>query len=240
VSSAGSGRPFRPIDGPTKGLRILLIVGILGDVTSIVVTILELRTLERFRQGLASGTEANDAIHRSGVVGIGTVVIFLGTVIVWLVWQHRAQSNLHALGIERLRFTPGWAVGWWLIPIANLWKPFQTMRELWKASGGDEHWWTSRTWSVIGWWWAGYVVFNVLDNIAGRSFASDSPSVETFILGDRVSVVADLGSVATALLAIALIRSVAARQAQLPDRLADRSPIPTRPDLPPGTAERTP
>ena len=58
------------------------------------------------------------------------------TGIVWLVWQHRSQSNLRRQGCG-LAFTPGWAVGWWLIPMANLWKPFQATRELHKASAGE-------------------------------------------------------------------------------------------------------
>jgi hypothetical protein len=75
--------------------------------------------------------------------------------------------------VERLRFTPGWAVGWWFVPFANLVKPFQTVRELWKASDpGAPDWWGSETLPVIGWWWGGYVVFNILDGIAGAYIRS--------------------------------------------------------------------
>ena len=65
--------------------------------------------------------------------------------IAWCVWQHRAHANLWAFARSGLRFTPGWAVGWWFVPIASLWKPFEAVRELWKASdpGSDPLSWRS-------------------------------------------------------------------------------------------------
>jgi hypothetical protein len=49
-------------------------------------------------------------------------------------WIYRAKANTAALGAAHLRFTPGWAVGWYFIPIANFWKPYLAMKELWQAS----------------------------------------------------------------------------------------------------------
>ena len=52
------------------------------------------------------------------------------TVVVWLVWQHHATANLWSRGLPGLRFTPGWVVGWWFVPFANLVLPYLAMREL--------------------------------------------------------------------------------------------------------------
>ncbi|GEM_PF-1424388 len=49
-------------------------------------------------------------------------------------WIHRAHANLQLSGLPDLEFTPGWAIGWYLVPIANLYKPFQAMRELFRSS----------------------------------------------------------------------------------------------------------
>ncbi|WP_169829135.1 DUF4328 domain-containing protein [Tsuneonella mangrovi] len=48
-------------------------------------------------------------------------------------WIYQAHANLRAAGIET-EFTPGWAVGWFFVPIANLVMPFKVMRELWNCS----------------------------------------------------------------------------------------------------------
>ena len=130
-----------------------------------------------------------------------------------------------------LRFTPGWAVGWWFVPFANLVKPFQTMRELWKASGGEEDWGHSRTWSLIGWWWAAWLTAGVLGRIGGAVIGG-ATTLETVRSGSRVLLLTQLVVLAVAILAIMLIRSVVDRQRRLRGRIADTGHPPARPDLP--------
>lgn len=85
--------------------------------------------------GLVSIAEAEANDERMGAVGIVLLASFLVAGIVWLVWQHRTHAALHRKGVRGLGFSSGWAVGWWFIPVASLWKPFQVNREAWKASG---------------------------------------------------------------------------------------------------------
>ena len=211
----------------------VLAVGMAGDLANIVVTFLEMRILERYRQGeTISEWEVTRALDRSGFVGLVILLLFVGSGILWLVWQHRGHANLRAAGVDRLRFTPGWAVGWWFVPFANLVKPFQSVRELWKASDGAPLWSQTRTWPVIGWWWAGYLVFNVLDGVASAYFADDALTVDSLITGDRISMAGDLGSIATAVLAIWIVRSVTRRQRALTVAIPmDDTFTPPRPDL---------
>ena len=67
-------------------------------------------------------------------VGLGALVLNLLAAVAFCVWIHRAASNLPALGRYGMKFTPGWCVGWFFIPFANLVKPFQAVKELWRAS----------------------------------------------------------------------------------------------------------
>ena len=81
------------------------------------------------------------------------------TAISWVLWQYRAHANLRGLGRGHLDHRP-WAIGWWFVPIANLWMPFKVVREVWKASEPAEDpvaWIGVRTWSVLGWWWAMWI-----------------------------------------------------------------------------------
>ena len=171
------------------------------------------------------------AIDRSGAVGITILVLFVVTGIVWLVWQHQSQTNLRTTGIRSLHFTPGWAVGWWFIPIANFWKPFQAMRELFKASAGGDRWWEVPTPALVGWWWAGWIAFNLMDGLASTFFSGDEVSVRAYITGDRFSIAGDLLSTATAILAILVVREVIRRQAALRSPPVFAGDVPPRPDL---------
>jgi Domain of unknown function (DUF4328) len=49
------------------------------------------------------------------------MTLFIG--VTFLRWIFRASKNLHVLSSEPMAFTPGWAVGWFFIPFANLYKP---------------------------------------------------------------------------------------------------------------------
>lgn len=42
--------------------------------------------------------------------------------------------NLIAFNVERLRYTPGWAMGWFFIPFANAVMPPIVLTKIWKAS----------------------------------------------------------------------------------------------------------
>ena len=178
-----------------------------------------------------SEEEVTGSDARIAALAVVQIVTLVVTGIHWLVWQHRGQANLVAARVSGLRFTPGWAVGWWFVPFANLVKPFQTMRELWKSSGGEEDWEHSRTWPVIGWWWAAWLTSGVLGRI-GAGLIAGATSLEAIRSGSRVLLLTQLVVLAAAILAILLIRSVTERQRRLRARIADAGPLPARPDLP--------
>jgi len=55
----------------------------------------------------------------------------------FLFWVYRVADHMQVMTVSGEgppRFTPGWAVGWWFVPFANLWQPMQVMRELWHRS----------------------------------------------------------------------------------------------------------
>lgn len=63
---------------------------------------------------------------------------------------------------------PGWAVGWFFVPLANLAMPFITMRELWKASANPRDWQLERTPLALPLWWACWLASSIAGTIAFR------------------------------------------------------------------------
>jgi hypothetical protein len=68
------------------------------------------------------------------LVSILSFVVAIAALVAFLLWFYRANRNLRVLGGTDLRFTPGWAVVWWFIPIANIWMPYRATVEIAKAS----------------------------------------------------------------------------------------------------------
>jgi len=99
-----------------------------------------------------------------------SILIFILTVVFWCIWVHRVSSNAHSLGAQGMTFSPGWAVGYYFIPFLCLWKPYQTMAKIWKASD-----WRSRDLgAVVHLWWT----FAILSSIAAQAYFTASAGAE--------------------------------------------------------------
>ena len=102
----------------TRWAKGLLVAGIVLSVIGIFSTAVEYELLGKMERGafqsqaeLMKAAESSDA--RQQFLSYLYLVWFLITAIVVLMWIYRANNNLHALGAKSMRFTPGWAVGWW-------------------------------------------------------------------------------------------------------------------------------
>lgn len=62
---------------------------------------------------------------------------FVLGVVALLYWVYQACTALRSWAGRSTRFTPGWAVAFWFIPILNILRIYQVMRELWVTSGAD-------------------------------------------------------------------------------------------------------
>src|SRR5438105_10172089 len=80
-----------------------------------------LRQVELGERSIADVASSDDRLRALGVIGI---LFLIATIVVWLIWQYRTHANLRALGAGNLRFAPGWVVGWWFIPFANVVFPY--------------------------------------------------------------------------------------------------------------------
>jgi hypothetical protein len=216
----------------TLGMALVsfLVLNVVLAAVMVVLRISEIGLLQRIGRGeLVSAEEANRSDDRVAGVAIASLVVLLITGIFWLVWQHRSQANLHAMRLRELEYTPGWSVGWWLIPFANLAKPFQTVRELWKASSGNESWWQTKTWSLIGWWWALWIVRLVLERVATAVF-NGAATLDRLISSSRLFLAYEVVVIISAFLAIAIVRAVIERQEGLRGHQVEDGATPPRPD----------
>ncbi len=69
------------------------------------------------------------------LVAIPDVVIYISTVVFFLMWLYRASNNLRAFNQwTRLEYTASWAIGGFFIPFANLIVPYRAIREVWQKS----------------------------------------------------------------------------------------------------------
>ncbi|RZK00190.1 MAG: DUF4328 domain-containing protein [Novosphingobium sp.] len=90
------------------------------------------------------------------------VLTFAATVVLVAMWVYRAHANLRAAGIDDLAFSPGWAVGWYFVPVATFVQPFKAMRELWSVSLGQYESFGDDADPQIKLWWGTWLAGNII------------------------------------------------------------------------------
>lgn len=215
------------MSGRAKAVVSLLVVQLVATLAYVLATVAELGLLQRAQRGeRVTLAEAEASDDRVAMLAVLWLLSWLVAVVVWLIWQHRAHRRLRELGVQGLRFTPGWGVGWWFIPFASLWKPYQAIKELWVASDpatGSSDWRGGKAWTILPWWWAAFLISRFLDT---ASFRMMPETVDEFIARDYVSIAGDLVWILAGILAIAIVREIDRRQALISVR------APRRPDVP--------
>jgi hypothetical protein len=145
-----------------------------------------------------------------GVSYVLFLLALLGSVVAVAMWIHRAHANLREAGVDGLEFTPGWAVGWYFVPFANLVKPFQAMRELWTASHSEYDAFGAVAPAEIKVWWGCWIVGNILSNASARVTAEAGPT--GLMVGNLVGAAGTVLTVAAAVLLLKIIQTVYAAQ----------------------------
>lgn len=121
-------------------------------------------------QGWISLDNAHDVTSPDGLyagVLLANLLLLIATYVVFGMWIYRAAANVDAAMVPGFRYTPGWAVGWHLVPIANLYKPFDAMRQIWNAShGGGSN--LDRGEPLLVYWWGLWVLTGIASYFAFR------------------------------------------------------------------------
>jgi hypothetical protein len=136
------------------------------------------------------------------------------------------------LGAFNLAYSPGWAIGGFFVPFLNLARPFQVVREIWKASDPEDYsWQLSPTSPLIG----GWGVLVLASNFLGRMVAQFARGAETSLAGlsnfTKAMMFDDAFGAVAAIPAIVLILSIDKRQEQKHERLMTQGQIPSNPTM---------
>lgn len=192
-------------------LMAVLLIGLLIRVGGIASSIAQHALLSSMAAGigLAPGqADANDARER--VIAVLKLLALLATVVTWLVWQYRAYANLRLVGTRETEYTPGWSVGYWFIPLLNLFRPYQITAELWSHSeignARDPIGGLSGP-ALVGVWWGSWLITNFFARL--YSTMSDSAkTVQGFISVTNYAILHDVLYIVATIIALVVIRRI--------------------------------
>jgi hypothetical protein len=174
-----------------KLVKILLIAGFVVIMATLAGQVAELQGAV----SLDESAELTGAAALYAAVGLTDALLTLVTIIFFSMWIYRGAANIVAAGTVGFDYTPGWAVGWFFIPIANLFKPYAAMRQIWNASHGGQGDQLEQPEGLLAIWWGTWLLSNIASNISFRlTFNPASP--EELQTGLQIGIFAALVSLA--------------------------------------------
>ena len=202
---------FRDLGRFTSTLQWMLRAGALLAAVSLLSSWMQLDLLSR------SFTEEEGAANdqREAFVSGVAFLLLIATFIVFGRWIVLAHRNLTGLGARYVEFTPGWAVGWFFIPVASLWKPYQAMRMLWRYSCSVNRPEAQETHVVLYAWWTLWIISLCLGNILLR-MTLQAKTLEELTLLTRFNIANSVVDVVQYSVAVILVGRI--WQAQLAQR----------------------
>lgn len=203
---------FRNSDALTAWVRFMLYAQIVVAVVSMASGYLEYELLTDFQNGtytsqeqaIADG-EASD--QRQGIVGILYLIVFIVSGFLILRWIHRANYNVRQLGAENMKFTPGWSIGYYFIPILTLWKPYQAMKEIWKASKSPSDWESQDSSGILPVWWFLWLISMFLGQAIFR-LSMRSEEIQELINLNILTQVSDALDILLAFVFLSIVKNV--------------------------------
>ncbi len=142
-----------------------------------------------------------------GLAAILYITAFISSIIAYSRFQYRAMKNLHIIDAAGVTTSPGWSVGYFFVPIVNLWKPFGAVCQIWRGTFDPENG-DAPVPKIIGWWWVVWLISNFIDNASNRlsikagAFGDELTDIDLFMGTLMLDVVVIIFSAASALLVI--------------------------------------
>lgn len=203
---------FKNSEKLTNWVRYFLYIQIAVALVSMASGYMEYQLLSDYQNGVYTSQEkavadgeAND--QRQGTIALLYMVVFIVSGILILKWIYRANYNARQLGAKEMQFTPGWSIGWYFVPIATLWKPYQAMKEIWKASHSPNDWSNASVSSILPWWWFFWLANNFFGQAVLR-MSLKANEIDELMNVNLVNQASDIVSIPLALITLALVNNI--------------------------------
>jgi hypothetical protein len=197
--------------GLTRLLQRLLWIGVAVACVALVDDIAE---FVQVQIGRVSPDQLTNSDPIQGIVGLLQSGLGVVTAITFLKWIYRAYKNVQGFGAEGLRFSPGWAIGYYFIPILSLIRPVQVMSEIWRASYDPRNWPQSPGSWLIAAWWTLFLLYSGVTQVS-LQIGIQASTNDQWTLAAVFAILGDFFSVPLSIIVLRLVTEIYKRQKEL-------------------------
>ena len=219
--------PFYPLVSIARLSKLLvglLIAGVVLAIVGIGSGLMERTVLAQVAAVQEGGTEGNtidlEALVASAessdtrqiVVGVIQTAVSIATIAIFLRWIYLSARNCHVVTGRKLQFSPGWSIGWYFIPIMNLWKPYQAMRQTWNVSENKIDAPERPAPGLLLAWWLLFLISDAIGRVSFKQ-AMRADEISELQTSNLTTILSDAVSIPSAIAAIFVVAGIARMQA---------------------------
>ena len=186
------------IDKYIKALRWVIYISIAISIASMLSSWMQYDLLSGYENGRISYSEflslADSNDIRESLVSFALLCTFIISHLIGGLWINHAAHFSNTLVDEKPPISPGWSVGWYFIPIAFLWKPYQAMTQLYRISLNPKQWNSIDNPAILPIWWSLWIVSSISASIMTRLYlnAEELSAIQTVSLVDLILTTVDI------------------------------------------------
>ena len=201
-------RDPRPLGGAVVALMYVHLVATVANLAMVGIEAQAL--ISGASGGVDGGTGVANIDLMAAVTRLASVALYATSGFLFLKWTYRVVANARLLN-PAMKAKPGWAIGWYFVPIAFLWKPFSYFKETWGVSHNPASPAMVFTPAILRWWWGLWLVSVMSSNIAGRlSFMGTDQGL--LIASDVFEMISDGVGIPLILIVVRMVRTLSAKQ----------------------------
>ncbi|MCG6158000.1 DUF4328 domain-containing protein [Rubinisphaera margarita] len=194
---------LKPLSRLATPLLVLLKLQIVLLVIAVIFDITQVYLFQQASEGVDVVESLESVLFGNGIVALVQVAFFVITGIIFLRWKYRANKNLRELSTQEFEYTPGWAVGAYFVPLANLVMPYRAMKEIWTAAHRQEEEQTR----FLGLWWGAWIISGTLGQLSFR-INQGADDLESYTYAAAADFASDGFDILLTLIAIVLVSRI--------------------------------
>jgi hypothetical protein len=214
---------YIPLRGRVQAVTVVFVITAVVCAVAVVSDYLEWQLMDRIIAGeQVTDAEATSNDNRQGTIGLVQLALIVAGAVFFIRWMYAAYRNLDVVAPAERRYSAGWAIGSWFVPIMNLFRPKQMINDIWRAGGRDTS--DAQPGFLLLGWWLLWLLSSFIVNFAARSYIN-ADTAEQAKTGSILYFISDAMAVVCAILAILVVRKGT-------DRLDAKAAAPTPPPAP--------
>lgn len=161
--------------------------------------------------GLVSDQALNANDTREQIVGLLHLVVIIISTVTFIQWFRRGYYNLNQR--TNCSYQEGWAAGCWFVPILNLFRPYQIMKEMSQETSRLIQSKIDDT-PIIGWWWGLWIFTSLVGNYIARAMLR-AESIDSLTNLTIASMAISVLGIPLAILTVRMIKSYAVKEEKI-------------------------